>query len=279
MSPLAGLHVVSLAINLPGPRAAQRFAALGARVTKIEPPQGDPVASDYPALYESLHRGQHIVTLDLKSIDGKARLLQLLADTDVLLASSRPRTLARLGLGWDTLHAHFPKLCYVAIVGFAPPDEDRPGHDLTYQAAAGLVTPPQLPRVLLADNAGAERAVSTALALLLARQQTGNAGYATVSLAEAAAPYADSIRFGATRDGGALNGGLPQYGVYQTQRGWIALAALENVFIESLKKALNLDEITRKSLSTAFLTRSAEEWEDWGRQHDIPIAVVANLEE
>jgi alpha-methylacyl-CoA racemase len=278
MSLLAGLRVVSLAINLPGPRAAQRLAALGAAITKIEPPQGDPVATDYPGLYAELNRGQRVIALDLKSPDGKARLLELLTDTDVLLTSSRPRTLAKLGFGWDALHARFPRLCYVAIVGYPSPDEDRPGHDLTYQAAAGLLEPPGLPRLLIADNAGAERAVSTALALLLARQQTGEAGYAMVSLLDAALPYADSIRHGATRAGGPLNGALPQYQLYQTRSGWIAIAALENIFLNGLKKTLNIDVITQQSLSAAFLTRSAKEWEDWGRQNDIPISVVTDPE-
>jgi hypothetical protein len=69
------------------------------------------------------------------------------------------------------------------------------------------------------------------------------AGYATVSLTEAAAAYADSIRYGATGEGGALSGGLAQYGLYQTSSGCIAVAALETVFVERLKKILNLAEI------------------------------------
>jgi crotonobetainyl-CoA:carnitine CoA-transferase CaiB-like acyl-CoA transferase len=279
MAPLAGTRVVSLAINLPGPRAAQRLSAFGAGVTAVEPPDGDPVATDYPDLYRQLRRDQQVVTLDLKSVDGKARLLQLLADADLLITSSRPHTLAKLGLDWHKLHPHFPRLCGVAIVGYAPPDEDRPGHDLNYQASAGLLAPPQLPRILIADCAGAERAVSAALALLLVRERTGAAGHTIVSLADAAADYADSLRVGATVPGGPLNGGLAQYGLYATHAGWITLAALEAVFIQRLKKALDLPEIDKKSLEARFLTRSAKEWEDWGRQHDIPIAVVANLEE
>lgn len=278
MSPLAGIRVVSLAVNLPGPMAAQRLAALGANVTKVEPPPGDPVATDYPALYKALHRDQHVTTLNLKSADDNARLFQLLADADLLLTSSRPRSLAKLGLGWDVLHARFPRLCYVAIVGYPHPDEDKPGHDLTYQAAAGLLEPPLLPRLLIADCAGAERAVSTAIAILFARQQTGEARYTTVSLAEAAAAYADPIRHGATRTGGPLNGALPQYRLYQTRSGWIALAALEKGFIETLKNKLDID-ITTDNLSAAFLTRSATEWEHWGRLNDIPISAVTNLEE
>jgi alpha-methylacyl-CoA racemase len=278
MLPLIGIRVLTLATNLPGPLACQRLTQLGASVTNVEPPAGDPVARQYAEFHRKLHRDQKIITLDLKSDTGRNELHKLLVHTDLLLTSSRPRALTRLGLGWDELHGHFPRLCQVAIVGYPAPDEDRPGHDLTYQAAAGLVEPPQLPRVLVADCAGAERAVSAALGLLLQRERAGEAGYAAVALSEAAAPYAESIRHLATSVGGPLRGGSPFYGVYATRSGWIALAALENEFIESLKKNLDLPEIKKKSLETIFLTRTAKEWEDWGRQHDIPIAVVVNLE-
>jgi alpha-methylacyl-CoA racemase len=279
VSPLSGFRVVSIAINLPGPRACERLAQLGAAVTKVEPPAGDPIALQFPELYRKLHRKQEIVRLDLKTKDGRATLEDLLRHADLLVTSSRPRALARLGLGWNELHQRLPRLCQVGIVGFAAPDEDRPGHDLMYQAVAGLIEPPHLPRVLVADLAGAERAVTAALALLFARERGGEAGVTWIALAEAAAPFADPIRCRATHAGGPLRGGSPLYGLYPTRSGWIALAALENVFIESLKKNLNLTEITKKSLETVFLTRSASEWEDWAREHDIPIAAVTNLED
>ena len=278
MLPLTGSRVVTLAINLPGPLACQRLAQLGATVTKVEPPGGDPVARQYPELYRKLHRDQKIVALDLKAEPDRLALDKLLVHADLLLTSSRPRALTRLRLGWNELHRRFPRLCHVGIVGFPPPEEDRPGHDLLYQAAAGLLEPPQLPRVLVADQAGSERAVSAALALLLVRARTDEGGSAWVSLSEAVAPFAEPIRHRATSIGGPLRGGLPVYGLYATRSGWIALAALENVFIEGLKKNLNLTEITKKSLETIFLTRSAKEWEEWGREHDIPIAAVTNLE-
>lgn len=276
MLPLTGLRVVTLAINLPGPLACQRLNQLGASVTKVEPPTGDPVARQYPELYRKLSRDQKVVTIDLKS--DRPALDRLLEHADLLLTSSRPRALTRLGLGWTALHASFPRVCHVGIVGFAPPEENRPGHDLLYQAVAGLLEPPQMPRVLVADQAGSERAVSAALALLFARARTGEAGIAWVSLSEAVAPFAEPIHHRATSLGGPLRGGSPLYALYATRTGWIALAALENVFIEELKKSLNLSEITKKSLESIFATRSAKEWEEWGREHDIPIAAVTSLE-
>ncbi len=188
--PLAGLKVVSLAINLPGPVAAGRLRDLGASVTKIEPPDGDPLARGCAAWYGALHENVAVLKLDLKEAAERRDLDPLLAESDLLLTSSRPAALDRLGLGWSTLHQEFLRLCQVAIIGHEPPDENRPGHDLTYQATLGLVSPPEMPRTLIADLGGAEEAVSTGVSLLVARERTGVAGFAQVSLAQAAARFA-----------------------------------------------------------------------------------------
>jgi alpha-methylacyl-CoA racemase len=278
MSATLDFRVVTLAVNFPGPRAAARLAQLGARVTKVEPPQGDAVAKSFPALYAALHRDVRVLTLNLKNDTARAELDALLGDADLLLTSMRPSALVRLGLGWDDLHRCFPRLCHVAIVGFAPPDDDRAGHDLLYQAHAGLLEPPALPRMLIADSAGAERAVSAALALLLARATKDEAGCATVSLADAATPFADPIRYGATRPGSVLRGGDPCYGLYETRTGWLALAALEADFATTLKRALSTETLDRASLQKFFLTRTAAEWEAWGKRHDVPIAAVADAD-
>ncbi|HKO56433.1 MAG TPA: CoA transferase, partial [Thermoanaerobaculia bacterium] len=162
---LHGVRVVTTAVNVPGPVAAARLRELGAQVTKIEPPSGDPLERIAPEWYARLAAGQDVRRIDIKQ---PSALDDLLARADLLLTALRPSSLDRLGLGWERLHAAHPRLCHVAIIGHAPPDEERPGHDLTYVVRAGLATPPHMPSTLLADLAGAERAVSTALALLLA---------------------------------------------------------------------------------------------------------------
>ena len=168
---LAGLRVATTALNLPGPAACARLRDLGATVDKVEPPAGDPMRQFDARWYARLHEGITVHTLDLKSESGRARLDALLADSDLLVTAQRPSALARLGLGARALAERFPRLCHVAITGHAPPREEEAGHDLTYLAQAGLVTPPHLPATLFADMAGAERAVTTALALVLARDR------------------------------------------------------------------------------------------------------------
>jgi len=272
--PLEGTRVVTLAVNLPGPLACARLHAFGAAVTRVDPPAGDPLAAASPAWYAELSAGQRIVTLDLKAADGRAALEPLLADADLLVTASRPAALDRLGLGWAELHARHPRLCHVTIAGHAPPGQDRPGHDLTYVAAAGLVTPPDPPRTLLADLAGAERAVSTALALLLARARDGEGRHATVALADVAQEFAAPLRHGLTTPGGVLGGGLPLYGLYRAKDGWIAVAALEPAFARRLAAELYVG-LDRASLEDAFARRTAAEWEAWARARDLPIVAVA----
>jgi alpha-methylacyl-CoA racemase len=273
--PLEGLHIVSLALNLPGPLAASRLYKLGAKVTKIEPPTGDPFANFSQDWYAVLSKGQSVLTLNLKAPAGRASLDNLLAEADLLLTSNRPAALARLELDWMRLHTAYPQLCQVAILGHAVPDENRPGHDLNYQSEFGLLTPPHLPRVLIADLAGAERAVSAALALLLARQSGREGRYAEISLAEVARDFAAPLRYGLTTPGGFLGGGFSGYNLYRTADGWITLAAVETHFWERCTHELGLSPSARQEdMARAFAIHPTAHWQAWAVEHDLPLAVV-----
>jgi crotonobetainyl-CoA:carnitine CoA-transferase CaiB-like acyl-CoA transferase len=277
--PLAGLRVVCAAVYVPAPLAARRLHALGAAVAKIEPPAGDPLAALSPSWYAELNAGYDVARLDLKRDADRARFDDLLADADVLLTATRPDSLARLGLAWDALHARHPRCCHVAIVGHASPHAARPGHDLTYQAAAGVVAPPRMPATLLADVAGAERAASAAVALLLARERRGAAGRAEVSLADAATPFAEPLRHGVTAPAGPLGGASPTYALYPARDGWVAVGALEPHFRDRLCAALDVDptcgpDALAARLGERLAQRSAAEWEEWALARDLPLAAV-----
>ncbi len=276
MKLLEGLHVVSLAVNLPGPAAARRFCGLGARVLKVEPPMGDPMQHANPRLYRDLNRGQELLSLDLKSSGDLESLMQELETTDLLLTASRPDALTRLGLGWDDLHARFPRLCQVAIVGYPPPFENEPGHDLTYQAKCGLLTPPQLPRTLIADMAGGEKAAAEGLALLLAREGGKGAACALVALSDAAEYMAEPFLKGLSSRQGPLGGGLAEYNIYQAHEGWVAVAALEPHFKKRMKEALGFGGNSPDELRPFFATRTAKAWEKWAEEHDLPIVAIVS---
>jgi crotonobetainyl-CoA:carnitine CoA-transferase CaiB-like acyl-CoA transferase len=271
--PLDGVRVLSLAVNLPGPVAAARLRALGASVTKVEPASGDPLAVAAPAYYERLAAGQEVVSLDLKAAAALDRLWALLTDTDLLLTSSRPSALTRLGLDWATLHARLPRLCQVAIVGHPGAQAEIAGHDLTYQAAVGTLRPPDLPTVLVADLAGAERAVADGLAALVQRARTGVGHHREVALSDVATDMAQPVLHGMTTPDGLLGGALPTYRIYAAATGFVAVAALEAHFATRLTEALGVTG-SREDLERAFARRPAEDWQAWARERDLPIAAV-----
>jgi alpha-methylacyl-CoA racemase len=258
------MRVVSLAVYVPVPYAAQRLTTLGADVTCVEPKSGDPLETWCPAYYAQLHQGQRVVRLDIKSSEGRAAFNALLTDADLLLTASRPSSLRRLGLGWEQLHADYPKLSHVALVGWESADDERPTHDLMLQAMAGLVSPPDLPKTLIADLAAGEQIVSAGLALLL----RGEPACATVSLEAAAQSFAQPYRYGLTKSGALLGGGMPGYRVYRAKDGWVAVAALEPHFWSTLVEALGTN------LDKAFSAESATHWEEWAGKRGIPLVAV-----
>jgi crotonobetainyl-CoA:carnitine CoA-transferase CaiB-like acyl-CoA transferase len=268
------MSVVTLALNVPGPATAARLREFGASVTKVEPSGGDPLSRFSPPWYRSLASGQEIRRLDLKETEVREELGVLIKGADLLLTSSRPASLGRLGLSWEELHAAYPRLSQVAIVGHPSPRADEPGHDLTYLAGWGLLTPPDLPRTLLADLAGAEQAVSAAVGLLLGRERGMETGYAEVALSEVAASFAGPLAHGLTSPGGVLGGGFPGYGLYRASDGWIAVAALEEHFLERLLSELGLEEADRGELEGAFGEHPAALWESWATGRGLPIAAL-----
>jgi alpha-methylacyl-CoA racemase len=275
---LQGVKIVSLALNAPGPVAAARLTKLGADVTKVEPPTGDAIKTAAPAWYESLCQGQTVLRLDLKSPEGRSKLDELLAQADLLLASFRLSALQRLELDWESLRARHPKLCFVGIIGYPAPFQERTGHDLTYQSDLGLLRPPQMPPTLFVDLAGSERAVSMALALLNRAARGGGAGCAWISLHECAQDLAAPFKAGLTASGGLLGGGYPLYGFYRANDGWIAIAAVEPHFAEKLLKELGLKKADRTALEQIFRQRKAAAWEKWAAELDLPLVAVREAE-
>ncbi|MBT8411251.1 MAG: CoA transferase [Octadecabacter sp.] len=153
MTPLAGLKVVELARILAGPWAGQLLADLGADVIKVEAPEGDDTRRWGPpfidregesaaAYFHGCNRGKRSVVLDFRTEDGKAALLALLADADVVIENFKVGGLAKYGLDYDSLKADFPGLVYCSITGFGQdgPYAARAGYDFIIQGMSGLMS-------------------------------------------------------------------------------------------------------------------------------------------
>jgi alpha-methylacyl-CoA racemase len=269
---LEGIKIVNLSVNLPGPAAAQRLSRMGAEVVKVEPPSGDPMETYYADWYRDMAAGHAVLRLDLKTSAGLERLDELLGAADVLISATRTSAMQRLGLDQATLQQKFPRLCQVTIVGYPAPRDNEAGHDLTYQASMGLLDPPHMPRTLLSDMAGSEMAVSSALALLYNRERHAVGGHAVVALSEAAAAFAEPLRHGSTIPGASLGGGIPEYNIYQTSDGWVAVAALEPHFKQRLEQAFHI--ASAEEYRALFAGQCSAYWQQWGQEQDVPIETV-----
>lgn len=280
-APLHGVRILSLALNLPGPAALVRLRALGARCVKVEPPTGDPMQIYSPAAYANMGHNLPVLQLDLKTPADQARLRRRLARTDVLLTSFRPSALRKLGLEANALRQRWPALSCIEIVGAPGEAGEHPGHDLTYQAEAGLVSGVHLPPSLLADMAGALLACEAVLLAVLAQRQSGQGVHRQVALSDAADWLAQPVRWDLTGPGQILGGGHAAYRIYPCLDGRVALAALEPHFAAALGRAMGRVEVltpadclrndTHTAVATFFAGRTRADIEALARTHGVPL--------
>jgi CoA:oxalate CoA-transferase len=187
--PLDGLLVVDLSRVLAGPYCTLLLADLGARVVKVERPDGGddarhigPFVGERSAYFASLNRGKQSIALDLKAAADRSVFERLLERADVLVENYRPGAMERLGLGWEQLRARYPRLIYAAVSGFghSGPYRDRPAYDLVVQAMGGIMSltgapggPPARVGTSIGDIAAGLFAANGIQAALLERARTG----------------------------------------------------------------------------------------------------------
>jgi CoA:oxalate CoA-transferase len=196
--PLAGVTVVDLTRVLAGPFCTLVLANLGARVIKVERPDGGddaraigPFVGGKSLYFAALNHGKESIALDLRRPDDRDVFDALLGAADVLVENFRPGTLERLGYGWPTLAARWPRLVYAAASGFGHtgPLRARPAFDLVVQAMGGVMSitgppggPPVRVGVSIGDmTAGLFLAVGIHAALLR-RRDTGRGSMVDVSM-------------------------------------------------------------------------------------------------
>ena len=286
---LHGIRILSLALNLPGPAALMRCQQMGAICTKLEPvatagqSSADPMAIYILGAYTEMHQGMTVLQANLKTEDGQATLLAELSQTDVLITSFRPSALNKLGLGWDALHARFPRLSLIRVVGALGDRAEEPGHDLTYMAEAGLVNEAALPPTLYADMGGALMASEAVLQALLARANSGSGVCIDIALADAAIWLAKPRQWGLTLPSGDIGGAHAGYQVVPCADGLVALAALEPHFAARLFLAAGLPEgsdahapQTHAAVRAFIRTQSRSALDQLAQDKDIPLHTLHN---
>jgi alpha-methylacyl-CoA racemase len=262
---LAGVRVLDLTTLYPGPLATMLLADLGADVIRIDAPERDDLLRWMPphgpdgqgAMWRTVGRNKRSIAIDLKAEAGIAVFLRLCATADVVVEQFRPGVLARLGLGWATLHAQFPKLvlCSISAFGQTGPEAQRAGHDIGFLARSG--TSWHLGRsgegpvplgVLVGDvGGGTWPAVAGVLAALLHRGRTGEGQHVDIAMADGAllmnamaATEALAVDTDHAAEGGWLNGGS-FYDYYRTADGrHLAIGALEPKFWSQMLAVLGL---------------------------------------
>src|SRR4051812_3524225 len=269
---LAGVTVVDFTRQLPGPFASRELLRLGARVVKVEPPEGDLTPETW---YRALNDGKEILTWDARAEPPP----EVATRADVVLEGFRPGVFERLGVELA------PDAVLCSITGFGSTGEraQEAGHDLNYLGYAGVLadTAPALPPVQVADlAAGALGAVVEILAALVA----GGGARIVVSMTH------NAHRLVAHRSGDdpLLTGGVAFYRPYAAADGrWLTVGALEPKFFTRLTALIGRPELEqlgdqeelREQLASTFSTRPLAEWLELVAGEDVCVGPVRTIPE
>ena len=246
--PLEGLTVIALEQAVAAPYCSSKLADAGARVIKIERPEGDFARGYDSAVFgESsyfvwINRGKESVALDLRSEDGKAVLRDLVAVADVFIQNLAPGAAERLGFGSQTLREKYPRLitCDISGYGESGPLHQLKAYDLLVQAESGLVAVSGAPGpwgrigVSICDISAGMNALIGVQQALLQRERTGHGSSVKVSLFDSAAelmavPYLQArYGSGAPERVGLKHPSIAPYGAFTCSDGRELVLSIQN---------------------------------------------------
>ena len=289
--PLAGLKVVDFSMFVPGPFASAILADLGAEVTKIEMPRGDPGRAYVPVQFATENRNKRSIALDLKKPEAKPVVERMVKQADIVLEGFRPGVAKRLGIDFESLKRLKPNLIYCSISGYGQtgPWRERPGHDVNYVAAAGALAfpgqwlkAPARSSLPVADMTGGAFAVIAILAAL----REGRGAYLDLSLFEAAF-FLAAMRHSLDPQVDSRAHLFPVNDVFETADGKrLTLGILEEHFWNNfVQLAPELDDARFSSdalrrrhgdelsalISKVLKQRTAEDWIRLCEENDVPV--------
>lgn len=315
---LDGVDVIDLGQIYNGPYCSMLLSYLGADVTKIEPPDGEPlrerVDQGEPPELVMLNSNKEAITLNLKSERGQELFKDLVRDADVLVENFSVETMDRLGLGYETLEEINPELIYAHGSGFGEdgPYRQYPAMDLTVQAIGGVMDvtgfadgPPVKAGIAVGDFMGGIHLLAGVLTALYQRELTGEGQYVEVSMHDAIYPTLMSPlgAYFSDKDTpprtGNRHSGLAQspYNVYETADGYVAIFGVtdnhwhsllevigrpelkeEERFENNYKRAQHSDEID-SMIGEWTETRERDEIVDTLLEANVPCGPVKELDE
>jgi crotonobetainyl-CoA:carnitine CoA-transferase CaiB-like acyl-CoA transferase len=316
--PLEGIRVLDLTRLLPGPYCSLLLADYGADVIKVEDPKsGDyarwyepKVNDDQSAMFISLNRNKRSITLDLKDEKDKETFISLIKTADVLIESFRPGVMDRLGLGFEELKVHNPKLIYCAITGYGQsgPYAKEAGHDINFLSYSGLLhlqgapnEKPLIPSVQIGDIGGGALMAAIGILLAIIDAKKSNSGqFVDISMLDGALSWMHTIlpnywNSGEMPNRGelTLNGGKACYEIYRTKDNrYISVGALEYKFwknfckvidkeqlINQLDEPLEQQRIIKQEVQAAIHQKTLKEWLELFAGIDACVSPVLTPEE
>lgn len=281
------MRVLDLSRLLPGPFATLCLQGLGAQVLKVEEPGGGDYLRHLPPVVErdgqavsawfwALNRGKRSIAVDLRSDPGRARVLRLCEQADVLVESFRPGVMARLGLDPAMLVERFPSLVVASLTGWGQtgPMASFPGHDIGFLSLSGVLGEgvPAVQRMQWGDvAAGGLQAALKIVAALYQRVNLQASGkpmpacerWLDIAMLDGLVGMQQAqfagVAAGAPPDT-TLTGGAPFYQFYRcADGGYVSVGALEPRFLQELSAASGGD-LTTAALQALFATAPRDEW-------------------
>ena len=282
--PLDGVVLLDFGQYLAGPFGPMILGDLGMDVIKVEPLTGDSMRlAGMPFI--GCQRGKRDIAINLKNPEGLALGLELVAKADVVHHNMTKGTAARLGLDYEACRAVNPNIiyCNTYAYGLDGPLSSFGGLDPLYQASAGLESElgavhhgkvPLYYRFGMCDAANAMLSVVGVLAALVHRDRTGEGQELWTSLMDGGTWHASDVLLHA--DGtpsyrpkvdAGQHGFGPRYRLYNTQSGWIQVAAIRDAEFAALCRVLEVDagsnssgDAVERALEASFLTQTAMQW-------------------
>jgi alpha-methylacyl-CoA racemase len=305
--PLKGLKIVEFEGLGPGPLAGRMLAQGGAEVTLIARPTRNAVSAQLGSGSAPFHEGKRLLPLDLKSPEGVAQALDLVAGADALIEGNRPGVMERLGLGPDVCRARNPKLVYARMTGWGQtgPLANAAGHDLNYVALTGLLSlsarpgeRPMLPPTVAGDGVGALGLAYGIVCGVLQARLSGQGTVVDAAITDLTAMVGGLAYW--VHGSGGLGGVRPSafhdspfYDVYECAGGgFITIAALEPQFYALLLHKLGLNDVDaaaqydptqwpalKARLSDLFRRRTRDAWSTLLEGSDVCFAPVLSITE